>query len=264
VKDCPQEPERFSVPDAPKPQKLPLARPVVQSTPEPVLISSRTPNPELKRLQDQLLQQERDFLAQVAKQDELVKEKELQLDAIYKKIDALQDQKDKPSKLKKYEAKIAALSTELETLQAMLVQAEAGNVEVINEREQYYADLRNVENAYTDLMGKYQRAMENKSVFRSTEDDLRCRDEDIQEKIQKRDHKYDMLKNQVQESVEAMYQEYDTKFVEKKHENENLRVRLMRLEMRVNTLENDLEQKTRENAQLHTLCDEIISGKVSR
>ncbi|CAG7785146.1 unnamed protein product, partial [Allacma fusca] len=34
------------------------------------------------------------------------------------------------------------------------------------------------------------------SVFRSTEDDLRCRDEDIQEKIQKRDHKYDMLKNQ--------------------------------------------------------------------
>jgi len=44
-------------------------------------------------------------------------------------------------------------------------------------------------------------------------------------------------------------------------DSENMRVRLKKMEMRVATVENDLEQKSLENAQLNKLCDDIINSR---
>jgi hypothetical protein len=57
-----------------------------------------------------------------------------------------------------------------------------------------------------------------------------------------------------------MYFEYERKSVDKEGENTKLKVLVRKSEMKIATLESDLEQKRKENAQLHILCDDLING----
>lgn len=60
-----------------------------------------------------------------------------------------------------------------------------------------------------------------------------------------------------------MHQNYEGRLKEVELENAKLRVLLRKTEMKVDTLENDVEQKSREVKKLNTLCDELISGKLN-
>lgn len=57
-----------------------------------------------------------------------------------------------------------------------------------------------------------------------------------------------------------MYSDYEKKAQSIEAENTRLRAQIRKSEMKISTLESDLEQKTKENAQLHVLCDDLING----
>lgn len=57
-----------------------------------------------------------------------------------------------------------------------------------------------------------------------------------------------------------MHSDYVEKTKELEAENVKLRALVRKNEMRVSTLESDLEQKMKENAQLHALCDDLINN----
>jgi len=58
-----------------------------------------------------------------------------------------------------------------------------------------------------------------------------------------------------------MHLDYESKIRDMESENTRLRAQYRKMEMKIKTLENDVEQKARENSQLSTLCDELINGK---
>jgi len=60
-----------------------------------------------------------------------------------------------------------------------------------------------------------------------------------------------------------MYQDYEGKIKELEGENIRLRAQFRKMEMKLDSLENDVEQKAKENAKLSALCDELIHGQVN-
>lgn len=61
-----------------------------------------------------------------------------------------------------------------------------------------------------------------------------------------------------------MHLDYETRIKEMEFENAKLRAQYRKMEMKLSTLENDVEQKAKENAQLSALCDELINGQVGQ
>lgn len=61
-----------------------------------------------------------------------------------------------------------------------------------------------------------------------------------------------------------MHRDYEDRLRNAEDETHRLRALLRKTEMKIDSLENDLEQKGRENSQLSVLCDELISGKVRK
>jgi hypothetical protein len=58
-----------------------------------------------------------------------------------------------------------------------------------------------------------------------------------------------------------MFQDFEQKIKDLETENTRLRAQCRLLDMKLETLENDVEQKAKENSQLNALCNELISGK---
>lgn len=58
-----------------------------------------------------------------------------------------------------------------------------------------------------------------------------------------------------------MYQDYEHKIKDVESENTRLRAQCRLLDMKLATLENDVEQKAKENSQLNALCNELIAGQ---
>jgi predicted RNase H-like nuclease (RuvC/YqgF family) len=60
-----------------------------------------------------------------------------------------------------------------------------------------------------------------------------------------------------------MYLDYENKIKDLEAENVRMRAQYRKMEMKLDSLENDVEQKAKENAQLSALCDELINGQVA-
>jgi hemerythrin-like domain-containing protein len=58
----------------------------------------------------------------------------------------------------------------------------------------------------------------------------------------------------------SIYHDYEQKIQAMDVENNKLRALSRKHEMKIETLENDLEQKHKENSQLSALCDDLIKG----
>ncbi len=60
-----------------------------------------------------------------------------------------------------------------------------------------------------------------------------------------------------------MYHDFEQRMKDLENENTRLRAQVRLLDMKMETLENDVEQKAKENSQLNVLCNELISGQTS-
>jgi len=132
---------------------------------------------------------------------------------------------------------------------------------VQNERNQILEDLQAVERAFNDLHRKYERTKEVVAGFKTNEDVLKSTVEELSNRYKKGEERYELLKTH----AETKLNEANSRIAEiqrsKSAEIAKLTALLRKAEMRVASLERSLEQKTRENQELTTICDELI-GKV--
>jgi len=130
---------------------------------------------------------------------------------------------------------------------------------VMLERNQVLDDLQAVERAFNDLHKKYERTKEVVSGFKGNEDMLKASVEDYIKRFRKSEERYDLLKTHAETKLQDAGERLDAVQKSKAGEIAKLQALLRKAEMRVTSLERAVEQKTHENQELTTICDELIS-----
>merc|ERR1711874_778214 len=129
----------------------------------------------------------------------------------------------------------------------------------LTERNQIFEDLQAVERAFTDLHRKYERTKEVIAGFKSNEDVLKSSLDDLTNKYQKEEERFEVLKTHAETRLEEANSKISDLQRSKAAEIAKLTALLRKSEMRISSLERSVEQKSRENQELTTICDELIA-----
>lgn len=127
------------------------------------------------------------------------------------------------------------------------------------ERDQALEDLQSVEGAFADLHRRYEKSKVAVDGFKKNEEVLKTYVAEGQSKLKKQEQKYEMLKTHAEEKLECANAEIESLRQSSEAELAALRAQLKKSEMKVNGLERSLETKTKENAELTNICDELIA-----
>merc|ERR1712142_607248 len=198
-------------------------------------------------------------VSKLAKLANNVKEKQKEIDLL--KHDLLQNTESNKQMMmivEEFEKTIGQLIAEKEREQ---VCHEIERDRVQNERNQILEDLQAVERAFNDLHRKYERTKEVVAGFKANEDTLKSTVEDLSSRYKKGEERYEVLKEHAETKLSEASSRMEEVTKTKAAEIAKLTALLRKAEMRVASLERSLEQKTRENQELTTICDELI-GKV--
>ncbi len=129
---------------------------------------------------------------------------------------------------------------------------------VQKEKEQALEDLASVENAFSDLHRRYEKLKITVESYKKNEEVLKKCVADYQAKLKKQEQRYQTLKTHAEEKIEKANNQID--MVKKSYEGElsALQAAVKRETMKVDSMEQTIEQKTKENAELTNICDELI------
>ncbi|XP_022091714.1 transforming acidic coiled-coil-containing protein 3-like isoform X5 [Acanthaster planci] len=129
---------------------------------------------------------------------------------------------------------------------------------ILKEKEQALEDLASVENAFSDLHRRYEKLKQTVESYKKNEEVLKKCVSDYQAKLKKQEQRYQTLKTHAEEKIEKANNQID--MVKKSYEGElsALQAAVKREIMKVESMEKTIEQKTKENAELTSICDELI------
>ncbi|XP_076372072.1 transforming acidic coiled-coil-containing protein 3-like [Tachypleus tridentatus] len=135
---------------------------------------------------------------------------------------------------------------------------------VTKERDQALEDLQSVENAFADLHRRYEKTKSVVEGYKQNEEWLKQQLSETQAKLKKHEQMYEMLRNRTEEKLDSANVEIENAKKVTEAEMAVLTAQLRKAEMRISSLEKNLEHKTKENAELSNICDELIAkvGKV--
>lgn len=214
--------------------------------------------------------------------DKLLKEKESELQAKEREWKSkLDEQKRKCSelsteklqsdekvlRLQKSHEDMKGVITEYEsTIQKLIVEQESNKkeskgslAELVKERDQALEDLQSVETAFSDLHRRYEKTKSVVEAAKKNEDILKKCVADYQSKLKAMEDKFQVLKKQAEDKLNEANEE----IAKVKRNNESEMVRLQaavrKAEMQAQSLEQTVEQKTKENRELTAICDELIA-----
>ncbi|XP_022255205.1 uncharacterized protein LOC106470856 isoform X2 [Limulus polyphemus] len=135
---------------------------------------------------------------------------------------------------------------------------------VTKERDQALEDLQSVENAFADLHRRYEKTKSVVEGYKQNEEWLKQQLNETQAKLKKHEQMYEMLRNRTEEKLDSANVEIENAKKVTEAEMAVLTAQLRKAEMRISSLEKNLEHKTKENTELSNICDELIAkvGKV--
>ena len=119
--------------------------------------------------------------------------------------------------------------------------------------------MQAVERAFKDLHKKYERTKEVINVFKSNEDVLKTKVTGLCNRYKKGEERYDLLRTHAETKLEEANTRVGDVKQSRASEIAKLTALLRKAEMGVVSLERQVEQKNRENQELTTICDELIS-----
>ncbi|XP_038070918.1 transforming acidic coiled-coil-containing protein 3-like isoform X1 [Patiria miniata] len=130
---------------------------------------------------------------------------------------------------------------------------------IVKEKEQALEDLASVENAFSDLHRRYEKLKQTVESYKKNEEVLKKCVADYQAKLKKQEQRYQTLKTHAEEKIEKANSQIE--LVKKSYEGElgALQAAVKRETMKVDSMEQTIEQKTKENAELTNICDELIA-----
>ncbi|XP_042891226.1 transforming acidic coiled-coil-containing protein 3-like isoform X5 [Penaeus japonicus] len=127
------------------------------------------------------------------------------------------------------------------------------------ERNQALDDLANVENAFSDVHRKYERTKQVVDTLRRNEETLRGAITDYETKLQKQEQKFIEFQKHAEEKIQLANEEFETMRKANEQEMTKMAALLKKAEMKIVSLQDAFDRKTRENQELTQLCDDLIN-----
>merc|ERR1719461_279333 len=194
---------------------------------------------------------------EVSRLNAIVRQKQTEVDQLRIKMEMHSDSNNQMMIIvDEFEKTIQQLIQEKERSQVV---TEIERERIFGERNQIFEDLQAVERAFTDLHRKYERTKEVIAGFKSNEDVLKTSLEDLTSKYRKEEERFEVLKVHAETKLEEANSKISELERSKSAEIAKLTALLRKSEMKIASLERSVEQKTRENQELTTICDELIA-----
>lgn len=130
-------------------------------------------------------------------------------------------------------------------------------------RDEVTQDLKNVEDAYKDVLRKYERA--KVKLIKSKEEEILLlqKEHEFEAKVQLKDRKFEGFKQVAQQNLEEMHKDLEKKAEFIENDNSTLKAQIRRGELRVETLKREAKRKRDERDQLNALVDHLIRKTAS-
>ncbi|KAG2465616.1 TACC3 protein, partial [Polypterus senegalus] len=126
------------------------------------------------------------------------------------------------------------------------------------EKQQVLADLSSMEKSFSELFKRFEKQKEAIEGYKKNEDTLKKCAQDYLARIKKEEQRYQALKAHAEEKINFANEEIAQVRGKFKAEIAALQATLRREQVKIQSLERSLEQKTKENEELTKLCDELI------
>ncbi|XP_054653551.1 transforming acidic coiled-coil-containing protein 3 isoform X2 [Dunckerocampus dactyliophorus] len=239
----PRETSKLTDATAPAPQILEsLVPPFTQSNSEATII-------------EVLKYSQKDMDAAIAKVQAEAKEKEEQMCAKY---NTLHEEGQEMRKIvAEFELLIAKMMADQEK-ERELSQAKLN--EALLEKEQVSNDLNGMERSLSDLFRRLEKYKEVIDGYKKNEETLKACAQDYLVRIKKEEQRYHTLKAHAEEKIGHANEEIAEVRTKYKAEVSAMQVQLRREQLKVQSLEKNLDQKVKEAEELTKLCDELISN----
>ncbi|KAK7070028.1 Transforming acidic coiled-coil-containing protein 3, partial [Halocaridina rubra] len=127
------------------------------------------------------------------------------------------------------------------------------------ERNQALEDLANVEVAFSDVHRKYERTKQVVDTLKRNEETLRGAVSDYELKLQKQEQKFIEFQKHAEEKIQLANEEFETMRRANDQEMTKMAALLKKAEMKIMSLQDSNDRKTRENQELTQLCDDLIN-----
>ncbi|CAB4009892.1 transforming acidic coiled-coil-containing 1-like [Paramuricea clavata] len=155
-----------------------------------------------------------------------------------------------------YEQTMAQMIKDRENEQS---QQEKSNSEIAQERDQLQRDLNNTEKSFAHLHEKFGKLKTAVESYRKNEDVLKKVVKDLQEDVKNAEAKYQVLKSHAEQKLQEANVEINRVQTSYKAELAGFQAALKREKTKTSSLQQNLDQKTNENKELTSICDELIS-----
>ncbi|XP_061485804.1 transforming acidic coiled-coil-containing protein 3 isoform X2 [Rhineura floridana] len=130
---------------------------------------------------------------------------------------------------------------------------------VLDEKQQVTSDLSSMEKSFSDLFKRFEKQKEAIEGFQRNEEALKKCVEDYLARIKKEEQRYQALKAHAEEKLCQANEEIAQVRSKAKAEVVALQASLRKEQMKIQSLERSIEQKTKENDELTKICDDLIS-----
>ncbi|XP_032109808.1 transforming acidic coiled-coil-containing protein 3 isoform X3 [Sapajus apella] len=147
----------------------------------------------------------------------------------------------------------------MEEVQKQKELAKADIQKVLKEKEHLTADLNSMEKSFSDLFKRFEKQKEVIEGYRKNEESLKKCVEDYLARITQAGQRYQALKAHAEEKLQLANEEIAQVRSKAQAEVLALQASLRKEQMRVQSLERTVEEKTKENEELTRICDDLIS-----
>ncbi|NXL96478.1 TACC3 protein, partial [Tyrannus savana] len=130
---------------------------------------------------------------------------------------------------------------------------------LMEEKQQALSDLNSMEKSFSDLFKRLEKQKEALEGYHRNEELLKKCAEDYLARIKKEEQRYQALKAHAEEKLQRANEEIAHIRNKADSEAAALQAILRKEQMRNQSLERSLEQKTKENDELTKICDDLIS-----
>jgi len=132
-------------------------------------------------------------------------------------------------------------------------------LELTKERNHLQEDVVGVERAFNDLHRRFENLKAKVEEFKKNEEQLKSTSDVLKQQIEKEKQKYSTLKKHAEEKLELANNEIEKLRRNTTAELQTLKAELRRSEIKISSLELNVQQKEQENSQLTNLVEEILS-----
>ncbi|NXB95289.1 TACC3 protein, partial [Vidua chalybeata] len=129
---------------------------------------------------------------------------------------------------------------------------------LMEEKQQAISDLNSMEKSFSELFKRLEKQKDALEGYHKNEEVLKKCAEDYLARIKKEEQRYQALKAHAEEKLQQANEEIAQVRNKAKSETAVLQATLRKEQMRIQSLERSLEQKTKENDELTKICDDLI------